>query len=211
MADGAKITATLLKRYPAPKIALRFSNPLELLIATILSAQCTDARVNAVTQSLFKQYRSAKDYAEADPAPLETAIRSTGFYKSKAKAIQSCCRKLQGDFGGRVPETLAELTSLPGVGRKTANVVLSAAFGQPAIAVDRHVLRVSNRLGLVHVQDPVKAEFELMGQIPRKNWTAFSLATILHGRETCTARAPRCGACVLFELCEWPEKDPGRI
>src|SRR5512139_1925684 len=167
MADARRITALLLGKYPEPRLALHFGNPLELLIAVILSAQCTDARVNEVTAALFRKYRKAQDYATADPAVLEEQIRSTGFYKNKTRSVIACCRKLAADFNGEVPRTLAELTTLPGVGRKTANMVLGNAFGVQAISVDTHVLRVSNRLGLAHSGDPGKVEAELMGQVAR--------------------------------------------
>lgn len=206
MADARQITALLLGKYPEPKLALHFSNPLELLIAVILSAQCTDARVNEVTATLFKKYRKARDYAAADPVVLEQEIRSTGFYKNKTKSVIACCQKLVADFHGEVPRTPEELTTLPGVGRKTASMVLGNAFGVPAIAVDTHVLRVSNRLGLAHCDDPGTVEAELMGQVARDRWTAFGNALILHGRETCVARKPHCPVCVLREVCEWPDK-----
>lgn len=206
MVDAKRIIAALLKKYPNPRVALRFSGPLELLIATILSAQCTDARVNEVTKTLFKKYRSAKDYAQADLPAFEEEIRSTGFYKNKAKAIITCCKKLVADFQGKVPDSLEALTTLPGVGRKTANMVLGNAFAQAAIAVDTHVLRVSNRLGLAHAAKADKVEEELMRQIPRDQWTAVANALILHGRDTCTAKKPSCGACVLYAPCSWPEK-----
>ena len=206
MADAGKITALLLKKYFEPKLALHYRNPLELLIAVILSAQCTDARVNDVTATLFQTYRKAEDYAAADPAVLEEEIRSTGFYKNKTRAVIACCQKLVADFHGEVPQTLEELTTLPGVGRKTANMVLGNAFGVPAIAVDTHVLRVSRRLGLADSDDPEKVEAALMRQVAQDKWTAFGIALILHGRETCTARKPRCPACVLRAVCEWPDK-----
>ncbi len=206
MADAKKITELLLKKYPKPKIALNFDNPLELLVATILSAQCTDKRVNEVTKDLFKKYKTAEDYARADLKTFEQEIKPTGFYKNKARQIINCCRMLVEKFGGKVPDTLDELTQLPGVGRKTANVVLGSAFGKPAIAVDTHVLRVSNRLGLVNTKDPEKVEMELMRQMPKSKWTPFTLAMILHGREVCKARKPRCGECVLYDECEWPDK-----
>jgi endonuclease-3 len=206
MADAGKITALLLKKYPEPGLALHYGNPLELLIAVILSAQCTDARVNEVTATLFRKYKKARDYAAADPAVLEEEIRSTGFYRNKARSVVACCKKLAADFHGEVPHTLEELTTLPGVGRKTANMVLGNAFGVPSIAVDTHVLRVSNRLGLAHSDDPVKVEAELMRQVAKDRWTAFGNALILHGRETCIARRPRCPECVLRAVCEWPDK-----
>ena len=206
MADARKIAALLLGHYPDPGLALHYRSPLELLIAVMLSAQCTDARVNDVTATLFRKYRKAQDYAAADPDVLAEEIRSTGFYRNKTRAVIACCRKLVSDFGGEVPRTLEALTSLPGVGRKTANMVLGNAFGVPAIAVDTHVLRVSNRLGIAHSDDPEKVETELMRQLPRDTWTAFGNALILHGRETCVARRPRCPACVLRAACEWPDK-----
>lgn len=210
MADARRIVRRLLTRYPEPELALEFGNPLELLIATILSAQCTDARVNEVTRSLFKKYRKARDYADADLRTFEAEIRSTGFYRSKAKKVRECCRKLVDEFGGKVPDDAETMATLPGVGRKTANMVLGNAFGQQAIAVDTHVLRVSNRLGLVSTKNADKAEQALTAQIPESRWTAFTNAMILHGRETCTARNPRCGLCVLYEECEWPEKSKDR-
>jgi len=206
MADAGQITALLLKKYPAPKLALHYRSPLELLIAVILSAQCTDARVNEVTAALFKKYKKARDYAAVDPAVLEEEIRSTGFYKNKTKSVIACCKKLVADFNGEVPRTLEELTALPGVGRKTANMVLGNAFGVPAISVDTHVLRVSNRLGLAHSDDPEKVEAALMRQVAQDKWTAFGNAMILHGRETCVARKPHCPECVLRMVCEWPDK-----
>ena len=201
-----KIVELLLKRYPDPEIALNFSNPLELLIATILSAQCTDARVNEVTKSLFRKYETAKDYTKADLRTLEEEIRPTGFYKNKAKMIISCCEKLIKDFNSKIPSTLEELMTLPGVGRKTANVILGNAFGKQAIAVDTHVLRVSKRLGIARSDNPDRVEEELNRQIPEGRWTAFNLALILHGRETCTARKPKCSECVSYDECEWPER-----
>ena len=208
MADAKKIAAALLKRYPDARTALEFSNPLELLVAVILSAQCTDVRVNMVTKSLFAKYKRAADYADADLATFEQEIKSTGFYRNKAKAVIAAARKLVQDFGGNVPATLDELTTLPGVGRKTANVVLGNAFGRHAIAVDTHVLRVSNRLGLVHEDDPDKVEAALVAQVPKDKLTTFGSAMILHGRETCIARKPRCPECVLLKLCEYPDKTP---
>ena len=206
MADPRKIIGLLAKTWPEPKLALHYSSPLELLVAVILSAQCTDARVNEVTRTLFRKYRSAKDYADADPATFEEEIRSTGFYRNKAKAVMGCCCKLVEDFGGKVPRMLEELTSLPGVGRKTANMVLGNAFGIPGMAVDTHVLRVSNRLGLASSDDPEEVEAQLAKQIPRQKWTVVSNALILHGREVCTARKPECGRCPLAGACDWSGK-----
>lgn len=209
MADAKKIAELLLKKYPKPRIALNFSNPLELLVAAILSAQCTDVRVNEVTRSLFnKKYRTAGDYAKANIRVFEKEIKPTGFYKNKAKTVIECCKKIVKDYKGKVPGTLEELTTLPGVGRKTANVILGSAFGKQTIAVDTHVLRVSNRLGIAHSDNPDRVEEELVKQLPKERLTAFNLALILHGRETCTARRPTCSECVLYKECEWQEKSP---
>jgi endonuclease-3 len=207
LADAIKITRLLLKKYPNPTISLNFSNPLELLVATILSAQCTDTRVNAVTQNIFKKYRSAGDYGNAKPAVFEKEIRSTGFYKNKARMIIQCCKKVVKDFSSRIPGTIEELTTLPGVGRKTANVVLGSAFGKQAVAVDTHVLRVSHRLGIARSKNPDKVEGELVQVLPPDKLTACNLALILHGRETCTARNPGCPKCVLYKECEWEDKN----
>jgi endonuclease-3 len=201
-----KIIEALSKTIPDSKIALTFSNPLELLIATVLSAQCTDVKVNQVTSDLFKKYRSAKDYAESDLAKLEEEIRPTGFYRNKAKSIQQCCQELVRRFGGDVPKTLEELVTLPGVGRKTANVVLGNAFGTPGIAVDTHVHRVSRRIGLTKNDDPVKIEFDLMEIVPQEEWTHFSNLIIWHGRGTCLARKPLCGICPIRKWCDYGSK-----
>lgn len=203
-----KVASRLLAQYPEPKLALNYANALELLVAVILSAQCTDARVNEVTRHLFKKYRTAADFAAADPAALEEDIRPTGFYHNKAKAVIGCCRNLVEQFGGNVPDTLEALVSLPGVGRKTANMVLGNAFGKPGIAVDTHVLRVANRLGLVVSDNPEEVERRLMELLQPAQWTAFSNAMILHGRQVCTAKNPKCGACALYSECGWPGKTP---
>jgi endonuclease-3 len=191
----------LQKTYPHAKIALKFVNPLELLIATILSAQCTDARVNMVTPGLFKKYKSAKDWAKADLKQIESDIKSTGFYHNKAVSIQGACTKIIEQFGCKVPSTMDELVNLPGVGRKTANVVLGNAFGTPAIACDTHVIRLSRRLGLSENSDPVKLEFDLAEIVPKKNWTMFSHALIFHGRNVCKARKPDCENCPISKYC----------
>jgi endonuclease III len=191
------------REFPNPKVELHNSSPLELLIATILSAQCTDDRVNKVTPHLFKKYRTAKDYVRADPAVLEQEIRSTGFYKNKTKSIIGCARALVEKYDGRVPRTLEELVSLPGVWRKTANVVLGTCFGRPAIVVDTHVRRVSQRLGLARSEDPDEIETELGRFIPEKKWTRVSLQLLLHGRYICTARSPRCPECGLKTVCAY--------
>ena len=191
----------LQKTYPDAKIALKFVNPLELLIATILSAQCTDVRVNMVTPGLFKKYKSAKDWAKADLKQIESDIKSTGFYHNKAVSIKGACTKIVEQFGGKVPSTMDELVNLPGVGRKTANVVLGNAFGTPAIACDTHVIRLSRRLGLSENSDPVKLEFDLAEIVPKKNWTMFSHALIFHGRNVCKARKPDCENCPISKYC----------
>jgi endonuclease-3 len=206
MADAKKIAVLLLKKYPNPGTALNFSNPLELLVATILSARCTDIKVNEVTKALFEKHKTVEDYSYADLNAFEMEIKPTGFYKNKAKMIIKCCRKIVEDFYGEVPDTIEKLTTLPGVGRKTANVVLGSAFGKQTMAVDTHVLRVSNRLGIAHSDNPDKVELELVKQVLEKKLTALNLALILHGRETCTARNPKCSECVLYKECEWPEK-----
>ena len=196
-----KVIQYLKKNYPDAHCSLNYRNPLELLIATILSAQCTDERVNKVTKLLFKKYKSPNDYAQTRPTVLEGDIRSTGFYKNKARSIISCCKKIVEMHGGKVPATLDELVKLDGIGRKTANVILGNAFGIPGITVDTHVKRVSNRLGLTENQDPVKIEYDLMALVPQKEWTHFSHCIIFHGRNTCMARKPLCGECVLESLC----------
>ena len=200
------IIKILTKVIPDTTIALKFSSPLELLVATILSAQCTDVRVNEVTDTLFKKYRSAKDYAQADLSKLEQDIRPTGFYRNKAKSIQKCCQELVGRFGGEVPKTLEEMVTLPGVGRKTANVILGNAFGIPGIVVDTHVHRVSQRIGLTKKDDPVKIEFDLMEIVPKEEWTHLSNLLIWHGRRTCVARKPLCHFCVIRKLCDYGSK-----
>ena len=198
-----EIIKILSKEIPDSKIALRFSNPLELLIATILSAQCTDVKVNQVTVDLFKKYHSVTDYAKANSTELEEDIRPTGFYRNKAKSIQKCCHELVARFGGEVPRTLEELVTLPGVGRKTANVILGNAFGIPGITVDTHVHRVSQRIGLTKNDDPVKIEFDLMEVVPKEEWTHFSNLLIWHGRRTCMARKPLCETCPIRKLCDY--------
>lgn len=196
------IIKALSKEIPDSKIALNFSTPFELLIATILSAQCTDVRVNEVTKGLFKKYRSPKDYAEAESKELEGDIRPTGFYRNKAKSIQRSCQELVDRFGGKVPKTLEALVTLPGVGRKTANVLLGNAFGIPGIVVDTHVRRVSQRIGLTKNDDPVKIEFDLMEIVPKEEWTHFSNLLVWHGRRTCMARKPLCETCTIRKWCD---------
>ena len=206
MVNVNKITQLLLKKYPDPKIELRFKNPLELLVATILSAQCTDNKVNEVTKDLFRKYKTAESYASAKLSTFEQEIRPTGFYKNKAKMIIECCTQIIRDFNGKVPDTIDELTGLAGVGRKTANVILGSAFGKQVMAVDTHVLRVSNRLGLAHSKNPDKVEEELVNQLPGKKLTHINIALILHGRQICKAKKPLCPDCVLYKECTWQDK-----
>jgi endonuclease III len=210
--DGAlkrkakQIHAILRKEYPDAKCALLFSNPVELLVATILSAQCTDVRVNIVTRDLFRKYRTAKDYADADLSDLERDIHSTGFYKNKANNIKKCCEDIATKYGGKVPDTMEELVPLAGVGRKTANVVLGNAFGVSGIVVDTHVGRVSRRLGLTKNEDAVKIEFELMELFPKESWTLLSHQIVEHGRKVCDAKKPKCDDCALLEYCDYGQK-----
>jgi len=201
-----KIVAALKKAYPDAKIALNFSTPLELVVATILAAQCTDERVNMVTPALFRKYRTAGDWAAADLATLEGEIHSTGFFRAKARSIVGMARTLVERHGGDVPRTRDELTALPGVGLKTANVVLGNAFGQQAIAVDTHVFRVSQRLGLAKSDDPDEIHAQLVLVLPKKEWTLATHLLTTHGRRTCSARAPLCPGCPVKALCPWPDK-----
>jgi endonuclease-3 len=196
------IIARLRRRFPEARCALDHRNPLELLVATILSAQCTDARVNIVTRELFTKYREAPDYANADRAVFEREIKSTGFFRNKTKSILGMARALVARHGGQVPRTMDELTALPGVGRKTANVVLGTAFGiNEGVVVDTHVSRIANRLKLTRQKDPVKIEQDLMKLVPRKDWSDFSHLLIHHGRQICDARKPKCEICPVNELC----------
>jgi len=196
-----KVLPILRKTYPNATIALHFSNPLELLVATILSAQCTDVRVNIVTKDLFKKYRSVADWADADLKQIEEDIKTCGFYHNKAVSIKGACGKIVNEYGGQVPNTMEELVTLPGVGRKTANVVLGNAFGVPAIACDTHVIRLSRRLRLSENSDPVKLEFDLADIVPKKDWTLFSHLLIFHGRNVCVARKPKCPECPVAKYC----------
>lgn len=197
-----KIIARLKKAYPDARCSLNYSNPLELLVATILSAQCTDERVNAVTSDLFGKYREAGDYLKVPQSELEQDIHSTGFFRNKAKAIQGACRVIVERHGGRVPDSIEELLELPGVARKTANVVLGNAFGIAAgVVVDTHVSRLSERLGLSSHRQPEKIERDLLEIIPKKDWIDFSHLLIYHGRAVCKARSPLCDRCVIEPLC----------
>ncbi len=198
---AARIVALLRKKYPGAGTALSAENPFELLVATVLSAQCTDTRVNMVTETLFKKYRSPDDFARANRSKLEKEIKPTGFFRAKAKSVIGLSKDIVGKFGGVVPDNLEDLVTLRGVGRKTANVVLAGYFNKPAIAVDTHVKRVSGRLGLTSHTDPVKIEFDLMDILPEREWQPFSFIVILHGREVCRSRKPRCEICVLEKYC----------
>jgi endonuclease III len=199
---ATEIDKRLAKRYPEAKCRLDFNNAFELLIATILAAQSTDARINIVTKSLFRKYPDAAAFANANLVEMETAVKQTGFFRNKARAVINCSKAIVERHGGEVPRTMEELVELPGVGRKTANVVLGNAMGINAgIVVDTHVLRVSGRLGLTESVDPVVIEQDLMPLVPKKKWTVFAHRLIFHGYQTCVARKPLCGDCVLNDLC----------
>jgi endonuclease-3 len=199
--NARAIYRILSKTYPEVRCELDFKNPLQLLVAVVLSAQCTDKRVNAITPALFKKYKSAKDYAKAPLAEIEQFIYSAGFYHAKARHLQGLGRKIVEEFGGQVPATIEELTTLPGVGRKTANVVLGHAFGIPGITVDTHFGRLSRRFGWTTSLDPVKVEHEVGLLIPEKEWTNLSQRMIWHGRRICHSRKPACGACPVAKIC----------
>jgi endonuclease-3 len=199
---AARIVRRLTAAYPDARCALDYKTPLQLLVATILSAQCTDTRVNIVTKDLFKKYPDAVAFAAAKLPELERAIQSTGFFRNKAKNIKACCGELVESHGGRIPQDIDELVKLPGVGRKTANVVLGTAFGIPTgVVVDTHVARLSHRLGMTAHKDPVKIERDLMEQLPKKEWVDFSHRMIHHGRKICVARKPKCDECSLSDVC----------
>lgn len=198
---AGRIVRGLARLYPDAHCSLDFQDPLQLLIATILSAQCTDARVNMVTPALFARYPDAAALAKAQPAELEKLIQSTGFFRNKARSILACARRIVEEHSGKVPATMEELVALPGIGRKTANVVLGSAYGIPGITVDTHVGRLSRRMGLTEETDPEKVERDLMALVPRKQWTIFSHRMILHGRQVCQARKPNCAVCGLRKIC----------
>ena len=203
-----KIRKILRTIYPDVKTPLIHQTPFQLLIATILSAQCTDKQVNRVTGVLFNHLKTPADFAKAPLKTIEKNIHSTGFYHNKAKNIKNCSQEIIDTHGGRVPQTMADLVQLPGVGRKTANVVLGAAFNTPGMVVDTHVARISRRLGLTTNKDAVKIEFDLMKIIPKRAWIDFSLQLIFFGRETCSARKPKCYICPIAKLCPYPDKTP---
>ena len=200
--QAAAVVRLLRRRYPSATCSLDFQTPLELLVATVLSAQCTDERVNIVTKDLFRKYRSAVDYAQVPIGELEKDIQSTGFFRNKAKNIQSCCQLLVQQYDGQVPRNIEQLIELPGIGRKTANVILGTAFGiASGVVVDTHVTRLSHRLALSQQKDAVKIEKDLMAVIPDTEWVAFSHRMIQHGRKVCVARKPHCGVCPLNTIC----------
>lgn len=198
-----EVSKILYESYPEATCSLDYKEPLELLIATMLAAQCTDERVNIVTKELFKKYQSVYDYANANPEELEQDIKSTGFYRNKTKNIIGCCKKLIKDFGGRVPDNMEDLLSLPGVGRKTANVVLGNIFGVPGVIVDTHCKRLSNRIGFTDKEDPEKIEFDLMKVLEKEDWTPFSNSLVYHGRAICDARKPKCEQCPVAQYCDF--------
>ena len=195
------IYTRLVAAYPEARCSLDHRNPLELMVATILSAQCTDARVNVVTKTLFKEFKTARDYAEKPRELLEKHIQSCGFYRQKAKHIANACKVIVDEHAGKVPGTIGELTKLDGVGRKTANVILGTCFDTPGVVVDTHCKRLANRLGFTKQQDPTKIEQDLMKLWPREAWSLFSHLMVFHGRGPCNARAPRCAECTVRELC----------
>ncbi|NOZ55794.1 MAG: endonuclease III [Calditrichaeota bacterium] len=200
------ILERLERAYPDARVELNYSSAFELLVATILAAQCTDAKVNQVTAELFKKYRTPEDYVKAPVEELEDAIRPTGFFRNKAKALKGCCQKLIEEFGGQLPDTVEALASLPGVGRKTASIVLGNAMGKQTIAVDTHVKRVAQRLGFTSSNKPEQIEKDLKELFPEDKWTRATNLLVFHGRYTCKARKPNCLECVVYDLCPWPEK-----
>jgi endonuclease III len=201
-----RIARRLARAYPEARTALHFATPFQLLVATILSAQCTDEKVNEVTRTLFDRFGTPGSLADADPQEVEAIVRPTGFYRQKTRSILATARDVEERFGGEVPSTLEELTSLRGVARKTANVVLGNALGVPGLAVDTHMKRVNQRLGLTRHDDPVKIERDLMELVPRAQWTHYTNRIIHHGRVCCVARQPRCDACPLRAECPWPDR-----
>jgi endonuclease-3 len=205
-----RVVRALARAYPDADCALHFETPFQLLVATILSAQCTDQKVNEVTRVLFARYGTAARLADAAPDAIEAIVRPTGFYRQKTKSILSAARQLVERHGGEVPKTMEELTALRGVARKTANVVLGTAFGIPGLAVDTHMTRVNQRLGLTRAEDPVRIEQDLMERIPEAEWTRYTHRVIHHGRVCCTARKPRCESCPLRRDCPWPASAAAR-
>lgn len=200
---AASVIEIFDREYPEAACSLRYVDPLQLLVSTQLSAQCTDERVNRVTKDLFIKYRNASDYAGAEISELENDIRSTGFFRNKARNIKACCMMLITDFGGKVPDNMDDLLRLPGVGRKTANLVLGDAFGKPGIVVDTHAGRLARRIGFTDKEDPVKVEYDLMAVVPRDRWSSFSHQMVMHGREVCKSRKPLCDSCPVRKYCDF--------
>ncbi|OGR90832.1 MAG: endonuclease III [Elusimicrobia bacterium RIFCSPLOWO2_01_FULL_59_12] len=203
----AKLIPLLRKQWPNPRCEVNHANPLELMVGVILSAQSTDKRVNELTRALFKKYRTPQDYVDVGPAELERDIRPAGFFRSKTKSIQGACQVLVEQFGGKMPKTMEDLLELPGIGRKSANVILGAAFGiASGIVVDTHMIRLANRFQLSKSEDPVKIEEDLTAVVPKKDWIYFSQAMVLHGRYICVARKPRCFECQMVKICPFSDK-----
>jgi len=200
---AAEIIKVFDKLYDDAECTLKYSDPLQLLIATQLAAQCTDERVNIVTETLFKKYRNVYDFANADITELEQDIRPTGFFRNKARNIINCCKMIIKDYGGKVPDTMEQLLKLPGVGRKTANLILGDIFGVPGIVVDTHAKRLSQRIGFTKNDDPEKIEYDLMEIVPRENWSKFCHQLVYHGRAICNARKPKCGECPIRQYCDY--------
>ncbi len=207
---AAEVFMRLVARYPGAQCSLDHRDPLQLLVATILAAQCTDARVNQVTPALFRKYLTPEDYVRAPEGALEEVIRRCGFYRMKAKNIRGACATILERFGGKVPQTMDELLQLDGVGRKTANVLLGACFNTPGVVVDTHCMRITRRLGFTKSKDPKKIELDLMKIWPQEKWSLWSHLTVFHGRDLCTARAPQCSQCPVRELCPFPETKEGK-
>ncbi|NUM54087.1 MAG: endonuclease III [Candidatus Hydrogenedentes bacterium] len=207
---AAQVLERLRLQYPDATCSLDFKEPLQLMIATILAAQCTDERVNIVTKSLFKRFKKPQDYLNANDGELEEAIHSCGFYRQKAKSIRSACAKIIENYGGKVPGTMEELLTLDGVGRKTANVILGECFGVPGVIVDTHCTRLTNRLGFTKSDDPKVIEQDIMKIVPRDEWNTFSHCMVFHGRAICSARAPLCSQCPVKDLCPFPSTAQGK-
>ncbi len=207
---AVQVLKRLKKAYPAARCSLDFIEPLHLLVSTILAAQCTDERVNRVTPELFKKYKTPQDYVNAPEGELEEAIRTCGFFRQKAKSIRNACRSIVEKFGGKVPGTMEELLQLEGVGRKTANVILGECFNTPGIIVDTHCTRLAQRLGFTKQTEPAKIEQDLMKIVPEPEWTTFSHCLVFHGRAICTARAPLCSQCPVYDLCPFPRTARGK-
>ena len=207
---AAAVLAILRKQYPDATCSLDFKNPLQLMVSTILAAQCTDERVNIVTKDLFKRFKTPGDFLAVPPEELEKAIHSCGFYRQKAKSIRNACGKIIDLYGGKVPGTMEELVTLDGVGRKTANVILGECFGVPGVIVDTHCTRLNNRLGFTRNADPVKIEQDIMKIVPKENWNIFSHCLVFHGRAICIARAPLCSQCPVRHLCPFPDTAMGK-